>query len=51
MERSMLFSQEIKYYYLFAKRGFTKGCIERAAEIPSVKLVTYKEMLKQQGSV
>ena len=51
MERSMLFSQEIKHYYLFAKRGFTKGCIERAAEIPNVKLVTYKEMLKQQGSV
>ena len=51
IERSMLFPQETKHYYLFAKRGFTKGCIERAAEISNVKLVTYQEMLKQQGSV
>ena len=51
VERSMLFPQEIKHYYLFAKRGFTKGCVERAAEIPNVKLVTYKEMLKQQTDV
>ena len=37
--------------YLFVKRGFTKRCVERAAEIPNVKLVTYKEKLKQQTGV
>ncbi len=45
VERSLLFPHEHKYYYLFAKRGFTKGCTERAAEMPDVKLVTYREML------
>ena len=50
IERSMLFSHANKSYYLFAKRGFTKGCADRAGEMPNVTLVTYGDMLKSQGA-
>ena len=46
-ERSSLFIYKKKYFYLFAKTGFTKGCIDRAEEMGNVTLVTYDEMLKQ----
>lgn len=35
---------EKKYYFIFAKTGFTKGCIAKAGEIGNVKLVAYAEM-------
>lgn len=47
VERSELFNYKNKYFYLFAKTGFTKGCIDRAAEIGNVKLVVYNEILKE----
>ena len=44
--RSDLFCDRKKYLYLFAKTGFTKGCIEKAAGMDNVTLVTYHEMLR-----
>lgn len=44
VERSRLFPFKNKYYYLFAKTGFTKGCTERAAELGNVILVTYGDI-------
>lgn len=44
--RSALFHYKKTYFYLFAKTGFTKGCIDRAAEIENVTLVSYEDMLK-----
>lgn len=45
IKRSELFNYTAKYYYLFSKSGFTKGCMEKAAEIGNVRLVEYKEMV------
>jgi len=47
VERSSLFKYKNKYFYLFAKTGFTRGCQDCAAERGDVTLVTYDEMLKQ----
>ena len=44
-EKSQLFHYENKYYYLFAKNGFTKGCVEKAEEMRNVILVRYGDML------
>jgi Archaea bacterial proteins of unknown function. len=44
-QRSMLFHCKKKHFYLFAKRGFTKGCIDRAKEMGNVTLVAYAAML------
>lgn len=44
-ERGDLFNYNSKYFYLFAKSGFTKGCISKAEEMGNVTLVTYKDML------
>lgn len=46
VERSTFFHYEQKHFYLFSKTGFTKGCIDRAAERGDVTIVTYEEMLK-----
>ncbi len=43
--RSDLFGYKEKYFYLFAKSGFTKGCTDKANEMGNVTLVTYDEML------
>lgn len=45
--RSNLFSYEKKHLYLFAKTGFTQGCIEAAEEMGNVTLVTYADILKR----
>ncbi len=47
IERSNLFSYKNTYFYLFAKTGFTKGCIAKAAEIGNVTLVSYDEIVKK----
>lgn len=44
--RSGLFHFNRKHFYLFAKSGFTKGCIDKAAEQGNVTLVTFAEMLR-----
>lgn len=43
--RSRLFHYENVYLYLFAKTGFTQGCIDLSKEMGHVTLVTYKDML------
>ena len=47
VERSSLFHFKRTHFYLFSKSGFTKGCIDRAAELGNVSLVSYGDMLKQ----
>lgn len=44
--RSTLFPYKKTYFYLFAKTGFTKGCIDKAAAMGNVTLVPYEDMLK-----
>lgn len=46
VERSNLFNYKKKHFYLFAKTGFTKACMDKAAEMGNVTLVEYHEMLK-----
>jgi len=45
VERSNLFHYKNKHYYLFAKSGFTKGCVEKANEMGNVTLVEYESMV------
>ncbi len=45
VERSTLFRYKQTHFYLFAKTGFTKGCIDRANEMGNVTLVRYKDIL------
>lgn len=45
VERSNLFHFQNKYFYLFAKTGFTKGCADKAAELGNVTLVTYNDII------
>lgn len=45
VKRSKLFSYKKVHYYLFAKSGFTKGCIDWAKEMGNVTLVGYKDIV------
>lgn len=45
VEKSQLFHYQNKYYYLFAKNGFTKGCVEKAEAMGNVILVSYGDMI------
>lgn len=44
VERSTSFHYKKKHFYLFAKNGFTKGCIDKATEMGNVMLVTYEDI-------
>ena len=46
IERGNLFHYEKRHFYLFAKNGFTKGCIEKASEFGNVSLVTFDEIAR-----
>ena len=46
VKRSELFAYKKVHLFLFAKSGFTKGCIEKAKELGNVTLVTYADILK-----
>ena len=46
VQRSELFAYTNVHLFLFAKSGFTKGCIDKAAELGNVTLVTYADILK-----
>ena len=46
VKRSELFNFKEKYFYLFAKTGFTKGCIDKANKMGNVALVNYWDMMK-----
>lgn len=47
VKRSELFSYKKVHYYLFAKSGFTKGCIDRADEMGNVTLIIYKNIVNK----
>lgn len=42
--RSEMFSYSKKHFFLFAKRGFTKGCFEQANKLGNVSLVQLEDM-------
>lgn len=42
----MIFLYGKKYYFLFSKSGFTKGCMEKAHELETVSLATYAGLVK-----
>ena len=44
VKRSRMFSYQKTHLYLFAKKGFTKGCIDAAKELGNVTLVTYHQI-------
>ena len=46
IERSEMFNYKTKHFYLLAKTGFTKGCIDKANEMGNVTLVCFDEMLE-----
>lgn len=46
IKRSELFGYKKKHFYLFAKTGFTRGCVDKAAEMGNVTLVTYDKMIE-----
>lgn len=46
VQRSALFDYKRVHLFLFAKSGFTKGCIDKATELGNVTLVTYADILK-----
>lgn len=46
VEKSQLFHHAKKHFYLFAKNGFTKGCMEKADEMGNVTLVSYEDIVK-----
>ncbi len=45
VKRSELLPYKNVHYYLFAKTGFTKGCLERAKEMGNVELVAYRDIV------
>ncbi|MGN1179922.1 MAG: ATP-binding protein [Suilimivivens sp.] len=49
-KRSSLFHYCNVHLFLFAKSGFTKGCIDAANEMGNVTLVTYANILKEMQS-
>ena len=46
-KRAGMFNYKNKYLYLFAKSGFTKGCMKKTEEIGRVKLVSYGDIVKE----
>ena len=44
VERSKLFHYKNVQLCIFAKSGFTKGCIEKANELNNISLLTYEEI-------
>ena len=49
MERSNIFSYKTKYFYLFSKSGFTKGCTDKAKELRNVFLINYDKIIEFLG--
>lgn len=47
VKRSRIFHYREIQFYLFAKKGFTKGCEETAGRLGNVTLVVYKDLLKR----
>jgi len=49
IERSNIFSYKTKYFYLFSKLGFTKGCTDKAKELRNVFLINYDKIIEFLG--
>lgn len=47
VNRSRLFHYSKVELYLFAKNGFTAGCVEQAEQMGNVHLVTYQDILEK----
>ncbi len=47
IRRSNLFHYNKVHLYLFAKNGFTKGCMETAGKMKNVTLVLYQNLLEE----
>lgn len=45
LDKGRLFAYSDIRYYLFSKRGFTAACVEKAAALGNVTLVSFEEML------
>jgi len=45
IQKSKLFRYEKNYFYIFAKTGFTNGCIDKAKENNNIKLIIFDEIL------
>lgn len=46
IHRSELFNYKNKYLYIFSKTGFDEECILKAKESNNIKLITYKDIMK-----
>lgn len=51
VRRSALFSYQNVQLFLFARSGFTQGCMDQAAALGNVHLVTYSDMLKEMSAL
>lgn len=49
VRRSQMFRYDTIWLYLFAKNGFTKGCVDAADKMGNVKLVVYRDILEEMG--
>lgn len=47
IKRSKIFHYHEVYLHLFAKNGFTRGCVEAAENMENVTLVQYKNLLEK----
>ena len=47
VRRSQMFRYDTIWLYLFAKNGFTKGCVDAAEQMGNVKLVVYRDILEE----
>jgi len=43
IEKSQMFSYEVKFYYIFSKSGFADNCVKSAEE--NVRLIEFKDMV------
>ena len=50
-KRSRLFRYENVHLFLFAKKGFTQGCIEEAGKMGNVSLVTYDQIYRYLSNI
>lgn len=50
-KRSRLFRYENVHLFLFAKKGFTQGCIEEAGKMGNVSLVTYDQIYRYLNNI
>lgn len=50
IDRSSLFNYADKYYFLFSKKGFTKGCTETAEKNTNIMLISYDDMLNKRAA-